>query len=225
MGREKKILWGVLLIAVGVIFGLDALDIAEIHIFFDGWWTLFLIIPCGVGLFTETNKTGNLIGFTLGIFLLLCCRDILAFEVLLKLIVPVIVVIIGLNMVYNGIFANKANKLLEDMKQSGKDPKVGCATFSGTNMNFDNEVFEGAELSASFGGVKCDLRNAIIANDCAIHVTATFGGITILVPEHVNVKVNVNCMFGGVDNKKSYKENAVTIYIDGTCMFGGVDIK
>ena len=103
---------------------------------------------------------------------------------------------------------------------------MGCATFSGCNMIFDGEVFEGAELTAVFGGVKCDLRNAIIEKDCAITVSSTFGGIDILVPQGVNVKTNTNSIFGGVSNKaKNSKDNTVTIYISGTCMFGGVDIK
>ena len=41
------------------------------------------------------------------------------------------------------------------IKESGTELKNGTATFSGVNMNFDGEVFEGAELNAVFGGVKC----------------------------------------------------------------------
>lgn len=93
-------------------------------------------------------------------------------------------------------------------------------------MNFDGQVFEGAELTAVFGGAECDLRNAIIPNDCVIQVCSVFGGIDILVPENVNVKVNSTSIFGGVSNKTSLnKENTVTLYVSGLCLFGGVDIK
>ena len=92
-------------------------------------------------------------------------------------------------------------------------------------MHYDGEVFEGAELTAVFGGIKCDLRNAVIDKDCAIQVSAIFGGIDILVPDNVNVKVSSNSIFGGVSNKTAVCQNAPTIYISGTCMFGGVDIK
>ena len=103
--------------------------------------------------------------------------------------------------------------------------RSGCATFSGCDMNYDGEVFEGAELTAVFGGVKCDLRNAIIEKDCAIQVSAIFGGIDILVPDNINVKVSSNCIFGGISNKTSVHKDVPTIYISGTCMFGGVEIK
>jgi len=76
MKKLSSVIWGIVLIAGGAIFALNALNITNIDIFFDGWWTLFIIVPCAVGLFTEREKTGNIIGIAVGIFLLLCCQDI-----------------------------------------------------------------------------------------------------------------------------------------------------
>ncbi|MGN0172385.1 MAG: LiaF transmembrane domain-containing protein [Acutalibacteraceae bacterium] len=225
MKKVSSVLWGIVLVAAGVLFALNAFGITDINVFFDGWWTLFIIIPCTVGLFSEREKTGNIIGIAIGVFLLLCCQNVLGFDMLWKLLVPAVIIIIGLKMAFTGLFGNKAGEMIAEMKKNGSDPKVGCATFSGCNMNFDGEVFDGAELTAVFGGLKCDLRNAIIEKDCAIRVSAIFGGIDIYVPEHVNVKVNSNSVFGGISNKTSAKQDAVTVYISGTCMFGGVDIK
>lgn len=225
MKKVSSVIWGILLVAVGVVFALNALEITNIDIFFDGWWTLFIIVPCGVGLFTEREKTGNLIGLAVGVFLLLCCWDVLDFSMVWKLLVPAIIVIVGLKMLLTGLFGNKANEMIAKMKEEGKDPRVGCAAFSGCDLSYDGEVFEGAELTAVFGGVKCDLRNAIIEKDCAIQLSAIFGGIDILVPEHVNVKVSTNSIFGGVSNKTGFHKDAPTIYISGTCMFGGLEIK
>ena len=116
MKKASCVIWGILLIAAGVIFALNALNIADIDIFFSGWWTLFIIVPCGVGLFTEREKTGNIIGIAIGVFLLLCCQDILSFSMLWKLLVPAIIVIIGLKMVLTGLFGNKANEIISKMK-------------------------------------------------------------------------------------------------------------
>ena len=225
MKKISTVIWGIVLIAAGALFALNALNITNIDIFFDGWWTLFIIVPCAVGLFTEREKTGNIIGIAVGVFLLLCCQDILSFSMLWKLLVPAIIVIIGLKMVFTGLFGNKANEIIAKIKQNGGETKVGCATFSGYELNYDGEVFEGAELTAVFGGVDCNLKNAIIEKDCAIQVSAIFGGIDILVPDNVNVKVSSNCIFGGISNKTALHKEAPTIYISGTCMFGGVEIK
>ena len=225
MRKLSSVLWGIVLIAAGVILALNVFNITNIDVFFDGWWTLFIIVPCAIGLFTEREKTGNIIGIVIGVFLLLCCQDILSFSMLWKLLVPAIIVIIGLKLIFVGLFGNKANEIMKKLKLEGKEPKSGCATFSGCDLNYDGEVFEGSELTAIFGGVKCDLKNAIIEKDCAIQVSAIFGGIDILVPDNVNVKVSSNCIFGGISNKAAVHKEAPTIYVSGTCMFGGVEIK
>lgn len=226
MKKYSNVLWGIVLIAAGVLFALKALGLTDFNVFFDGWWTLFIIIPCTIGLFTSHEKTGNIIGVLIGVFLLLCCRDVMSFEILWKLMIPAIIIIIGLKLILGAVFGNKTNEVLSKMKENGTQPKVGCATFSGCNMNFDGEVFEGAELTATFGGVKCDLRNAIINQDCAIQVSAIFGGIDIFIPDNVNIKINSNSMFGGISNKKKANKDAeFTIYVSGTCLFGGVTIQ
>ena len=225
MKKASSVLWGIVLIAAGIILALNVLNITNIDIFFDGWWTLFIIVPCSIGLFTEREKTGNIVGIAVGVFLLLCCQDILSFAMLWKLLVPAIIVIIGLKMVLVGLFGNKANEIMKKLRMEGKEPKSGCAVFSGCDLNYSGAVFEGAELTAVFGGLNCDLRGAIIEKDCAIQVSAIFGGIDIFVPAGINVKVSSNSIFGGVSNKTAAHQNAPTLYISGTCMFGGVEIK
>lgn len=225
MKKLNNVLWGIVLVAVGVVWALDLLGIMDVNIFFKGWWTMFIIIPCTIGLFTEREKTGNLVGIAIGVCLLLCSWDILSFKLLGKLLVPALIVIFGLKLVFNGLFGNKGKEMLKKMKQEGKSFKTGSAAFSGCDLNYDNQVFEGAELTAVFGGISCDLRKAIINQDCAISVTAVFGGIDILVPPGINVKVNANGIFGGTSNKTATYQNAPTIYISGNCIFGGVEIQ
>lgn len=78
-----------------------------------------------------------------------------------------------------------------------------------------------------FGGIKCDLRGAIIEKDCVINASAVFGGVDIFLPAYVNVKVRSNSIFGGVSDKKhrNSPQNTVTVYVNGSGMFGGVEIQ
>lgn len=226
MGK-KNILLGVLLILLGVVFGLNALGLTEIHIFFDGWWTLFIIVPSVVGLFTERDKTGNLIGLGIGVALLLACRGLLSFGLIWKLLVPALLVIAGLSIVFKGAFGDRAARRFISDHQG--DPQAGdyCATFSGQDLNFYGEQFHGARLNAIFGGVKCDLTGAVIDQDVVVDCCAVFGGIDVIVPEHYRVKICSSCIFGGVSEERPHtgQENAVTVYINGNCMFGGVSVK
>ena len=110
MKKLSKILWGIALIAIGGIFALNAFGVTDIEVFFDGWWTLFIIVPCLVGIFSEREKTGNIIGLLIGVFLLLCCQNVLGFDMLWKLAVPAIIVIIGLKLIFGAVFGDKAIK-------------------------------------------------------------------------------------------------------------------
>lgn len=227
MKKVSRILWGFVLVAIGVIIVLNVFEITNFDIFFDGWWTLFIIVPCFIGLFADHEKTGNIIGLLIGVFLLLCCQDVMSFDLFWKLAIPAIIIIIGLKMILGGFIGNKSYKIVKELEADGKTLKNGYAAFSGTKLNYDNEVFESAELTAVFGGVRCDLTNAIIEKDCVINASAVFGGIDIIVPNDVNIKTSSTSLFGGISDKKhqNSKDNAVTIYVNGTCMFGGVDIK
>ena len=63
MGNFSKILWGIVFITLGVVIGLNALNIVDINLLFKGWWTLIIIIPCLIGFCDSKNenKTGNII--------------------------------------------------------------------------------------------------------------------------------------------------------------------
>ena len=224
MKRINSIIWGLALLAVSAVLILNAFEVTSIEIFFDGWWTLFIIVPSFIGLFNDNDKTGNIIGLLIGTFLLLACQNIIDFDIVWKLIVPVIIAVIGIKMIFGGIGGNRGFK---SIKANSKDFKTGFAAFSGQDINFDNEVFRGAELTAIFGGIKLDLRNAFFEGDTVINACCIFGGADILLPDNVNVKVNSNSLFGGIDNKKhkNSNDNLHTIYLNGTCIFGGVDVK
>lgn len=225
MNKTSNLLWGLLLVIVGIIFGLNALEITNINIFFDGWWTLFIIVPCLIDLFKEDDKTGNIIGLTIGIFLFLSCQDIVDFSIIWKLLIPFALVLVGLSLIFNDSLKGKIKKEIKKLNKN--NDKEYCATFGNQNLDFDQEKFTDCSLNAIFGGVKCDLRNAIIKEDTVVNASAIFGGISILVPENVNIKITSTPLFGGVSDERKTKtnDNKVTLYINATCMFGGVSIK
>ncbi|MBQ8539761.1 MAG: hypothetical protein IJ433_08935 [Ruminococcus sp.] len=227
MKKSKSILWGLVLVLAGILLAANSFDLIDINIFFDGWWTLIIIIPCFIGIFTDSDKMGNIIGFCIGVFLLLCCQNLLSFDLLLKLLFPIIIVIVGCKLIFGSFKSSKSQKVMEQVVSSGGQVRNATATFSGQDVIYGlGEEFTGAELTAVFGGVKCDLRNATINRDCVIKCSAIFGGIDIFVPQNVNVKVNTTSIFGGTSNKANNSSaNTVTIYIEGSCLFGGVDIK
>lgn len=226
VNKMGNMLWGVVLIVLGVIFGLNALDICDINIFFDGWWTLFLIIPSFIGICSDNEKTSNLVMFLIGVFLLLGCQDLVSFEIIWKLMLPAILIVIGISIIFKDAFANKITKQVSKINKNNAKNNEYCATFGGQKLDFSNEKFTGCSLNAVFGGVECDLVNSTIEEDCVINVCSVFGGVTIYLPKDVNVKVLSTPIFGGVSNKtRNNNSNKNTIYVNATCIFGGVEIK
>lgn len=224
MKKFRRVLWGLVLVAAAVILALNSFNIINFNIFFDGWWTLFIIIPCFLGLFEKGDKLGSALGLLLGICLLLSQQNIVDFDVFWKLIIPVIIAYVGFKMIFSS-FRKKDRTRYCKIEADGRQINRSVAVFCGTELDYSNTVFDGANLVACFGGIDCDLRNAIIEKDCIIKATVAFGGIDIKVPENVNVVNNIPCAFGGTDIKNSNPNAEHTIYIDGFCAFGGIDVK
>lgn len=100
MEKTKNILWGVILIIIGIIWGLNTLEITNIDIFFEGWWAFIIIIPSFIGLLTEKNKSDNALGLFLGILLFLGARGIIKIDLIWKLFVPIALIVIGVSCIF-----------------------------------------------------------------------------------------------------------------------------
>ena len=221
MKKLTSVLWGIALIAAGTVFALNALDITSIDIFFDGWWTLFIIIPSTVGLFTEKKKSGNLFGLAIGIFLLLCAQGVLQYNLFWKLLIPATIIYAGLRLIFSALFRKKETPTLEIEINVGDG---NTAIFGSRDIRYAGDKFTGTKLTCIFGGIDCDLTNAVIEQDCVIDVACIFGGVDLRVPPNVNVQADMVDIFGGTDNKTVPHPGAPTLYIKGACIFGGMDI-
>lgn len=222
--NKKNIFWGVLIIIIGVIIGLNSFNITNINIFFMGWWTLFLIVPALTGLFNKKNIIGNLVLLSIGIILFLGLNDIIDFSIIYKLITPILIVYFGFVVLFGDKVDKAINKKIESLNKNGGSNY--SAIFSSQEISLNDKNLNGLTLDAVFGGLEFNLSNCVIDNDVVINASAVFGGIDIILPKDVNVIVRSTSIFGGVDNKNRKNINdKPTIYINATCVFGGVDIK
>lgn len=227
MKKISNILWGLLFIVLGVMLGLNSFGITTINFFFDGWWTLFIIIPSAIELFRSNYKVINLIGIATGISLLLFCQGIFSLEVLWKLALPTILVIIGLTLVFkDAIFGRKKAAFKRPSDKKGLED-TQYATFSNKNIKYDGQVFYGNDLTAVCGSIVCDLRNSIINEDIIINANVSLGNIEILVPDNVNVKTKSTGILGNVTDKRRSPIAVAgpTVYISGMCLLGSVEVK
>lgn len=227
--RISNVVWGLLLILIGIGYAGGNLGIWDFNIFFRGWWTLFILVPCIINLIQYGPNGGNIAGICVGVVLLLGAQGILAFSMIRKLLVPAILILIGLSI----LLSNTKRRITDQQGNQIPFEKTGMGgsdvsgVFDGKKVQYDGQLFEGATVSAVFGGVNMDLRMAVIERDVRIDATAIFGGVEIYVPANVVVKVMSTPVLGGVSNRAMAPTEVPchTLYVNATCVFGGVDIK
>lgn len=217
MKKVNTVIIGILFIIVGLIIGLNSFGITNINVFFDGWWTLFIIIPAINGIIADDEKLGGIIWLVVGVVLLLGCQDMISFDIVWKLMLPLILVFIGLSIIFGGKVKEGTNNKKREF----------CACFGGQTVKFDGQDFKGATVNGIFGGITLDLRNAKIKDGSVIEAAAIFGGVNILIPEDLKVEIKSTSIFGGVTDKTKAKEkkDKITLYVNGSAIFGGVEIK
>ena len=110
----KNIFWGSVLVIISVICGLNAFGVTDINLLFDGWWTLFLIVPSIYGLLRKRDITGNVVGLLLGVLLLLTCQDVLDWELFGKLLFPAVLLAVGVRQLLTGVRVRKKNREAEE---------------------------------------------------------------------------------------------------------------
>ncbi len=62
---------GIILLVIGIVILLNALNVIPVNIFFNGWWTLFLIVPALMSMSRQGLTAGNAILLVLGVGFLL----------------------------------------------------------------------------------------------------------------------------------------------------------
>lgn len=213
MKKLNSIFWGIILIAVGVIFFGNSMKFWNIEIFFTGWWTLFIIIPSIYGLFKK-EWISSFLGISIGVLLLLAARDYIEWSVVGKSFIPILLVIIGLSLIFRPRHKVSTN-------EKGLPEYIGV--FSGTEEKVVTD-FRGASCVAVFGAVDLDLRKATIKNDVVIDCVTVFGGIEIKLPDNVKVKTSGVPIFGGLENKAIQNEGPIVV-VNYVSIFGEVDLK
>ena len=104
MKRSKSIIWGIAILALGLFFGGKALGLFQFELFFDGWWTLFIIVPSLMSLCTERFKFGSLFMLALGIILLLAAQNVFSWDAAWKVILAAFFIVIGLSIIFKNLF-------------------------------------------------------------------------------------------------------------------------
>lgn len=221
---------GVMIIAVGVIFMLDNLDIIYAGSILR-YWPAILVVFGAAKIAQARNASGQIFGWIItavGALMLLDRLDFIAFRVWDWW--PVVLIIVGLNFLRGSWVRKRAlsEHPFRDVAGDSDSYIKNMALMSGVKRIITSKEFRGGEISALMGGCEIDLRDAEMkGNEAVIDVNIVMGGIEMRVPMGWSVAVEATPIMGGVEDR-SYPAKDGTpkkLILTGTIIMGGVEIK
>ena len=139
-----------------------------------------------------------------------------------------ILLYVGVHLVIDSYRSNPDQWLQRPIPPAEEGKRICCSVhYGGDEYVYRGETFHGARLDAFCGGIRMDLREAVITEDEEIDIHTFCGGIELFVPAHVNIEVKSRSFIGGVGNHAIHTadQKAPTIHIVASNFLGGVDIK
>jgi len=216
-----QLVFGIIVIFVGVLFALDNLNIVAADQFLRFWPLALMAIGLAKLLDCETPE-GRLFGgivFGVGSILLLDTLHVVHFSV--HLIWPLALVAVGIFIAWQAVMREKA-------PSDGESVLSATAIMGGVEKTCDTQDFRGGDVTAILGGCNIDLRQATIKVDRAvINAFAFWGGIEIRVPEGWAVKLEGFPFMGGMtdSSRAPIIPSNQRLLIKSFVMMGGIEIR
>ncbi len=211
---------GLLIVAVGASFLLTNLDILPFDVGIAQWWPLFIVAGGVVMLLSDVrNYLWALLVIGLGVLFQLKQFGIVDVNPW-QLFWPAIIIVLGVSVM--------TSRGSSRGKIAASDREDVMAILSGSEVRVESKDFKGSRVTSICGGAMIDLRKAVIKKEATIDVFAFWGGIEIIVPEHVMVKNNTSAIMGGVEQQAggdAVKEGSPILYVTGDVVMSGVEIK
>lgn len=223
-----RLVLGVVVIVVGILFTLDNFDLFPARYVFR-LWPLALV---AVGVVRLRENRGFWSGFWSSVLVFVGAAFLLRnFDVVrvpLDKMWPLVLVGVGVSLVQKA------------MGRGPRDPDAEASTavrlqqtsvFGGRELTVATDDFRGGTLNAVFGGFGIDLRRSRMVDDRArIEVFVLFGGGELYVPPDWNVSMKAFALFGGVDDQTVHplpgsQPTPRQLDVTGLVLFGGMDVK
>jgi len=235
-GMTSQVLMGVLVIAVGLLFLLDNLDIIDLHDALAFWPMIFIF--AGVAkLLDTTSPDGYLVGLAgigIGVTMILHRLGIIYFS--WRAFWPLILIAVGAMVVYRAMTGRPTARFGvavvdgKDGVKESEDPSARTVDVTAVLGGFERRVhskdFRGGEVTAVMGGCALDMREASIAGEAVIHVFAFWGGVTLKVPPDWTIVLEGTPIMGGFEEKTiAPPDNSKRLVVRGYAIMGGVEVR
>ena len=255
--KDKRHLVGLIFVLIGLVLIID--NIRFIPHFIPWWiwsWQFLLIAIGGFTLLTSDKVAPGVILIGIGSVFLL--SDILPdlwpgffhlFTDDTNLFWYLVLIVVGVSLILKNRGAHQPKSSRNHSRRPGSkgsgDPEPSTTFTDSSTDDFVDEVaifgggkkvitsdnFRGGRVTVIFGGSDLILTQSQLAPGVnEIEVFGMFGGWTMVVPSHWQVKSEVVAVFGAITDKRiitleTVKDNTRQLVIKGFVMFGGGEIK
>ena len=214
MKKANGALIGLIFLVVGFLYACSALDIIQFTVFFPGFWTLFLIVPCFYGLFRKgEDKTGYIIGLLVGICFLINAQDFSFHIDFWPMILAILCILIGVKMIFPNRGGKSKHIHVKFHSGSGHDG------MDGADAGSDGNEGNGGGYTTSFESKTTDS-----ANGGYVNCTAVLGGREMRMDNEVFTGADLTAVLGGVDLNLRNAIINEDVFINVTAVMGGVEI-
>ena len=220
-----RLILGLGIIALGVLFLLDNFNIASARTILYYWPALLIIV--GAAHFFQHR---TLVGSTWSLFLIFIGGGMLLdriydIEFNFWSFWPVILVFLGASMITQSM----GRRRIETGSANPNDDSTikTSAIMGGVKKNIVSKDFQGGEMTAIMGGIDLDLREAEIKDEAVLDISVVMGGVEIKIPEEWHVIMKGFPFMGGFVNHARIPkdEHAKRLIIKGTVIMGGVEVR
>jgi predicted membrane protein len=190
------------------------------------WPMLLVAIGLVITIGSSGGKTSGIIVMAVGAFFLML--HIFRETVDINMFWPSIFIIIGVIFIFT---RRRGWGSISTVSAAGDDYIDYVNIFSGGERQIVSDNFKGGKVTAIFGGIELDLTKAKLAPGVSeLEIACVFGGATIIVPDDMNVKIEVTPVLGGFgDSRKLHPGRTVDtskqLVIKGAVVFGGGEVK
>jgi predicted membrane protein len=235
-----RLVLGLGIIIIGVLFLLGNMDIIDPHEYLRLWPAILIVV--GIAYLIQCQHgSGRVWGIILtfvGTAMLLDRLYFIHFS--LWDYWPLILIFIGMMMIVKSLFSRRGITppfAENSFFRRGITPPFAessdannyikaIAVLGGFKRINNSKNFKGGEFTAIMGGLEIDLRDASIEGEAVIDIFALMGGVEMRVPEDWLVIIEGFPFMGGFEDKtRPPKESAKHLIIKGTAVMGGVEIK
>jgi hypothetical protein len=220
--NRSRILIGLVLIAVGVVFLLDSTGVLAAGRVIASWWPVVIIAVGAAQLLDRPRPVaGALLVMAVGGVLLAVTLGALTWGTVGSLW-PLALVVVGVWLL--------VGHLLPGGRELTADQVDLTAILGGRELAVRSKAFTGGSITAILGGVDLDLTHSTVHPDGGrLSVTAILGGAEIVVPPGVRVVSGGPVLLGGIEDKtqvgQPLPDDAPLLELRMFVALGGVEVK